>query len=156
MGMFTLAFTVLVVAAPDLPPGTPKLPPGFSIEKMSDPKAAAEAANWIEKEYKGKPTEAARMLVAILRGLKADGSNGWFSPAESRYTWQWLAERSGQGAKATAIANDKFTGSAALFDKLDRDGDGRITPQDLDWSDRNPYVMQVAMITRLFRRMASA
>ncbi len=93
------------------------------------------------------------MLVAILRGMKADGSNGWFGPAESRYTWAWLANRSGLDAKAKAITRDKFAGTDALFDRLDRDGNGRIEPADLDWSDRNPYVMQAAMITRLFRRM---
>jgi hypothetical protein len=151
MTAFILA--AAMIAAPELPPGTPKLPPGFDVEKMSDPKEAAKAADWIEKEYGGKPTQAARMLVAVLRGMKADGSNGWFDPAESRYTWAWLAERNGLDAKAKAIPKDKFKGSAALFERLDRDGDGRITPADFDWSDRNPYVMQASMITRLFRRM---
>jgi hypothetical protein len=152
--MFAFALTAaILVAADPQPAGTPKLPPGFDVEKMSDAKEAAKAADWIEKEYAGKPTEASKMLVAILRGLKADGSNGWFGPAESRYTWAWLAAQSGLGAKATAITKEQFKGSGALFDRLDRDGDGRITPQDLDWSDRNPYVMQAALITRLFRRM---
>ncbi len=135
------------------PAGTPKLPPGFDIEKMSDPKEAAKAADWIEKEYAGKPTESAKMLIAILRGLKADGSNGWFGPAESRYTWAWLTKRCGLDAKAAAISKEQFQGSAKAFEQLDRDGDGRITPGDLDWSDRNPYVQQAALITRLFRRM---
>jgi len=147
-----LAAALAAPAAEPLP-GTPKLPPGFAIEKMGDPKAAAEAANWIEKEYGDKPTEASKMLVAILRGLKADGSNGWFGPAESRYTWAWLTERCGVNVKATAIPKDQFKGSLASFERLDRDGDGRITPMDLDWSDRNPYVQQASMVTRFFRRM---
>jgi thiol-disulfide isomerase/thioredoxin len=152
--MFALAFAAVLSASAAEPlPGTPKLPPGFSIENMADPKEAAQAADWIEKEYGDKPTESSRMLVALLRGLKADGSNGWFGPAESRYTWAWLAERSGFHAKTPAIGKANFKGPDTLFDKLDRDGDGRIMPQDLDWSDRNPYVMQAAMITRLFRRM---
>ena len=133
--------------------GMPKLPPGFAIEKMGDPKEASKAADWVEKEYAGKPTEAAKMLIAILRGLKADGSDGWFGPAESRYSWEWLVKRSELEAKVTAISREQFKGPAALFDRLDRDGDGKLTPSDLDWSDRNPYVQQAAMITRLFRRM---
>jgi thiol-disulfide isomerase/thioredoxin len=153
MHALALAVFLAMPAADQYTAGTPQLPPGFSVEKMADPKEAAKAAGWIEKHYAGKPTEAARMLVAILRGMKADGSNGWFGPAESRYTWAWLAKQSGLDDKATAIPKTKFSGSAALFDRLDRNGDGSITPSDLDWSDRSPYVMQAAMITRLFRRM---
>jgi len=134
-------------------PGVPKLPPGFAIEKMADEKEAAKAADWIEKHYAGKPTEAATMLIAILRGMKADGSNGWFGPAETRYTWAWLAKRCGLDARVEAISQKQFRGSAKLFDQLDRDGDGRIHPSDLDWSNKNPFVQQSAAITRLFRRM---
>jgi len=153
--MFAFALSVCLAAPPadPLPVGTPKLPPGFDIEKMADPKEAAKAADWIEKDQGGKPTEAAKMLVAILRGMKSDGSNGWFGPAESRYTWAWLAKQSGLDEKAAAIPRDTFTGSKKLFDQLDRDGDGKITPGDLDWSPRNPYVMQSAAVTRIFRMM---
>ena len=133
--------------------GMPKLPPGFDIDKMADSKEAEKAAKWLEKEYPGKQPEAVRMFIAILRGMKADGSNGWFGPAESRYSWDWLVEQSGLDEKAAAIAKKEFKGPVALFDQLDRDGDGRITASDLDWSERNPYVMQASMITRLFRRM---
>ena len=133
--------------------GMPKLPPGFDIDKMSDSKEAEKAAKWLEKEYPGKQPEAVKMFIAILRGMKADGSNGWFGPAESRYSFAWLAEQSGLDEKATAITKKEFKGPVALFDQLDRDGDGRITASDLDWSERNPYVMQASMITRLFRRM---
>jgi hypothetical protein len=133
----------------------PKLPPGFDIEKMADPKEAAKAADWIEKQYAGKPTEAATMLIAILRGMRADGTNGWFGPAESRLTWAWLTKRSGLNAKAEMISRDQFQGSRNRFDQLDRDGDGQITPSDMDWSDKSPYVQQASMITRIFRRMDS-
>jgi hypothetical protein len=93
------------------------------------------------------------MLVASLRGLKPDGSNGWFGPAESRFTWEWLCKWAGVDPKEKAIPVEKLGGSKALTDRLDRDGDGKVTPADLDWSDRSPYVMQAAAITRMFRRM---
>lgn len=156
-------FTVLllsVVAADDpkpAPPGLaskPKLPPGFDPEKMADPKEAAKAADWIEKEYPDSPRpEAVRMLLAILRGSRMDGTDGWFGPPESRYTWAWLAKLHGVEAKGAGIPKKAFRGSEALFERLDRDGDGTITPSDLDWSDRNPYVLQAGMVNRLFRRM---
>lgn len=151
--LFILATAPAADDAPRTTKGTPKLPPGFTVEKMNDPKEAAKAADWIEKEYAGKPTESAKMLIGILRGLKADGSNGWFGPAESRYTWAWLTACCGLDEKAQGIARDQFKGTDSLFERLDRDGDGRITPADLDWSDKSPYVQQAALITRLFRRM---
>src|SRR5262249_28279758 len=37
--------------------------------------------------------------------------------------------------------------------RLDRNQDGRITPDDLNWSDRNPYVQMSSMTNRLFARL---
>ena len=42
-------------------------------------------------------------------------------------------------AKDGAVPKDKFRGPAALFEALDRDGDGKVTPNDLDWSDPKKY-----------------
>jgi thiol-disulfide isomerase/thioredoxin len=130
-----------------------KLPEGVTPEQLADPKEAARVADLLDKQYPAPQSEAVRMLVAILRGSQLNGRDGWFGPAESRYTWAWLAERNGMDPKASAIPKDKFRGPAALFDQLDRDGDGKITPGDLDWSDRNPHVMQTGMVNRLFRRL---
>ena len=133
----------------------PKLPPNFDLEKLSDPKEAEAVADWIDKEYgDGKQPESVRMLVAILRkGGNVGGNDGWFGPAESRYSYAWLAKRHGIEAKGAGLSKDKYRGPAAYFDRLDRDGDGAVTGMDLDWSDRNPFVMQMGMVNRLFRRM---
>jgi hypothetical protein len=129
-----------------------KLPP-LDPEKLTDPKEVERAIEMLEKEYPDRQPEAVRMLIAILKGSQLNGTDGWFGPAQTRYSWKWLADHTGAEPKAKAIARDAFRGPAALFDELDRDGDGKITPGDLDWSDRNPYVMQAMMLTRLFRRM---
>lgn len=159
---FVLVSAVLIAGAADekpkpartARPGMPKLPPGFDPDRMADKEEAAKAADWLEKEYgAGRKPEAVRMLIDILRGSQLNGRDGWFGPAQSRYTWAWLAKRSGADPKAKAIPRDKFRGPAALFDQLDRDGDGTITPADLDWSDKSPYVQQSMMITRIFRRI---
>ncbi|OWK37766.1 Type I iodothyronine deiodinase [Fimbriiglobus ruber] len=136
----------------------PRLPPGFDADKLTDPQEAAKVADWVEKEYAGSPQpESVRMLVAILRkGAQIGGQDGWFRPAETRYTWKWLVGQQGLAADAKALPAGKFHGSPALFDRLDRDGDGAITPGDLDWSDRNPDVQQLGMVSRLFRRMNTA
>jgi thiol-disulfide isomerase/thioredoxin len=141
-------FAALLAAEP--PPKLPDLKP----DELADPKAAAAAADALEKTYAGssKP-EAVRMLLDILRGPKLGGQDGWFGPAETRYTWKWLVARSGADASAKALSREQFQGSDALFKRLDRDGDGHITPSDLDWSERNPWVMQAYLANRLFRRM---
>jgi hypothetical protein len=149
-----LAALPLAGAARAEPPKKVTLPP-LDAEKMADAKEAAKAVEMLEKEYPEPRPEAVRMLVAILKGSQLMGNDGWFGPAQSRYTWKWLAERSGVDPKAkdAAITKEKFRGPADLFDALDRDGDGRITAGDLDWSDRSPYVMRANMLTGLFRRL---
>jgi thiol-disulfide isomerase/thioredoxin len=134
----------------------PRLPEGVTPEKLGDPKEAARVADWLDKEYPAPQPESVKMLVAILRGSQLNGSDGWFGPAQSRYGWGWLAERHRLDVKAKGIPKLVFRGTDDLFDRLDRDGDGRITPADLDWSDGNPYAMQLAMVSRLFRRLDSA
>jgi len=143
---------VCALAASAEPPNL-KLPDGVTPESLADIKEAARVADLLEKHCPQPQSEGVRMLVAILRGSDLGGNDGWFGPAQSRYTWTWLTGRCGLDAKAKAIPSDKFPGPAALFDTLDRDGDDRITPSDLDWSDRNPYVMQANMLHRLFRRI---
>lgn len=136
----------------------PKLPPGVTAESLSDPKLdpkeAARVADWLDKEYPRPQPESVRMLVAILRkGTQVGGSDGWFGPPDVRHDWKWLAKFHGLEPDAKAVPKDKFRGTPALYDRLDRDGDGAITPNDLDWSDRNPFAQQHAMVGRLFRRM---
>jgi hypothetical protein len=130
-----------------------KLPAGVKPEQLADPKEAARVADLLEKEYPLPRSEAVRMLLAILRGSQLNGSDGWFGPAATRYDWAWLAERNGLDPTARSIPRKAFLGSQALFDGLDRNGDGQITPSDLDWSENNPYVMQANQVDRLFRRL---
>lgn len=92
------------------------------------------------------------MLLAILRGSRMGAGEGWFGPAESRYTYAWLADRHGDDAGG-GIAKDRFVGPAELFDVLDRNRDGVIQPSDLDWSDTNPYVQLSYALNRIFRRL---
>jgi thiol-disulfide isomerase/thioredoxin len=128
--------------------------PGLKEEQLADPAEATKAADLLEKAYAGtKAPESVRMLVAILRGSQMGPQDGWFGPAESRYDWKWLAAHCGLPADAKEIPKDKFRGPEAVFKRLDRDGDGRITPGDLDWSDRNPWVQQARMVNGIFRRL---
>jgi hypothetical protein len=91
-----------------------------------------------------------RMWDAILSGKPPVAGFGWFGPAEMRYTWDRLKklDKNDDGR----ITKAEFGGPAELFEALDRDGDGAITPDDLDWSDDTTYARQLGMAQQLLRR----
>ncbi len=149
---FLLALILIAAAQAAEPPAPPKLPV-IDPAKMADPKEAARVAAELEKEFPAATRpEAVKMLLAMLRGTWMTG-DGWFGPAESRFDWKWLAERHDVDPAKGAITKETFRGPAALFDRLDRDGDGRIVAGDFDWSEKNPFVVQSNLATRFFRRM---
>jgi thiol-disulfide isomerase/thioredoxin len=124
------------------------------MKALGDPKAAAAAALLLESAYLGdRPPEAARMLIAILRGSQMGPGDGWFGPADSRYSWKWLANYCGVDPAKGGIPRKSFRGPENCFARLDRNKDGVITPDELDWSERNPYVQMSYMANRLFRKL---
>jgi len=143
--------------------GRPKEPgqesPERSIGAPSDAKQSASSGNiaaaFLATAFQGeRPPEAARMLTAILRGSPLGPGEGWFGPAETRYNWKWLAQHCGvDPAARTGISRAQFPGSEALFSRLDRDKDGTISPEDLDWSDHSSYVQISNISNRLFRSL---
>jgi hypothetical protein len=137
-------------ATADLRPSLPKV----DDKLLLDPKTAQAAADLLEAGYQGKqPPEAMRMLLAILRGSRMGAGEGWFGPAQTRFTWPWLASLHGVDPATGAVARTAFKGPDALFTRLDRDKDGQITADDLDWSERSPFVQQTAMVRNWFRKM---
>src|SRR5688500_8090736 len=94
------ALTGLTALAAVAGPQKPlKLPDGVTPNSLADAKEAERVAQLLEKEYPEPRSEGARMLIAILRGSKLEGKDGWFGPAESRFHWTWLAKRNGVDAK---------------------------------------------------------
>ncbi len=91
------------------------------------------------------------MLSAVVNGDDIGPGAGWFHPSQSAYSWKSLAERMGAGPDG-AITPKEFTGPRELFDRLDRDGDGRLTASDFDWSEASPYWKQAGMVKQLLRR----
>jgi len=108
----------------------------------------------IEKAYEGKTApEGIRMYLAIARGSRMGTGQGWFGPGQSRYDWQWLSQQCGAETSKDGLTQEQFPGSAAWFQQLDRNRDGRIAPDDLDWSDDHPWVEHAYMVNRLFRKI---
>ncbi|HEX4609739.1 MAG TPA: deiodinase family protein, partial [Urbifossiella sp.] len=101
-----LLTTLAVATAPaaDDPPNAPVTLPPLDPARYADPKAAAATADEVEKGYAGKAQpEAVKMLLAILRGSRMGAGDGWFGPARTRYTWDWLAGKHGLDAAAKGI-----------------------------------------------------
>jgi Ca2+-binding EF-hand superfamily protein len=95
--------------------------------------------------------EAARMFLDIALDRPMGPTSGWFGPSQSAFGWRWLAERfdaDGNGA----ITPKEFRGPKSLFLRLDRDGDGRLTRADFDWSPRSPLAQRERLADMLFRR----
>ncbi len=129
------------------------LPRLFDPARLEEPKAALAAAAQLEEAFQGaRQPEAVRMLLAILRGSQMGGDTGWFGPADTRYTFPWLAERCGVDP-AKGIPRAKFPGPDAWFTPLDRNKRGRITASDLDWSEHNPDMQMTYAVNRVFRKI---
>lgn len=110
-------------------------------------------ARFLEQSFANSSApESVRMLIAITRGSQMGPGEGWFGPAQSRYSWSWLASLHGI-EPSQEINQDTFRGSDVQFSRLDRNKDGNISASDLDWSDRNPFVQQSYMVNRMFRRI---
>lgn len=136
--------------------------PRETAEAPADPPTAPPTAGpellkytpeQIEKAYEGRQMpEAVSMYLVIARGGQLDGTAGWFHPAVSRFSFDWLAKHQ-QSDPQQPLTKQKFAGQERIFEQLDRDHDGSLTEFDLDWSDSNPWVRQSYMVNRIFRRM---
>jgi alkylhydroperoxidase family enzyme len=107
----------------------------------------------LQKKYEGgAPPESVRMYLAIMDGSLMGSGEGWFGPSDSRFSWKWLAERHGI-ANDGAITREQFRGPEHWFNQLDRDHNGNVTADDLDWADNNPWVRNAYLCNRLFRKI---
>ena len=71
-------------------------PAGRPTDAGKTPAELAALANGLEQAYAGKDQpEAVRMLIAIARGSQMGPGEGWFGPAQTRYTWDWLVQLHG-------------------------------------------------------------
>lgn len=93
--------------------------------------------------------EFMRMFHAILSGSRMGPREGWFGPGSSRYDWNWLVnnyDADGDGE----ISPAELGKARNYFQRLDRDGDGMVTREDLDWSGKSRFLQMQAQAGRLF------
>jgi EF hand domain-containing protein len=89
------------------------------------------------------------MLFAIMKS-EMGPTDGWFRPGETRYGWDFVKRFDDN--KDRAVTANELDVSDAAFDRLDRDGDGRLTAGDFDWSESNPLNAKTAMARAFLSR----
>jgi hypothetical protein len=94
-------------------------------------------------------SEGVEMVRAILTGSQMGPGEGWFHPAQSRYSWAWLVENF-DADNDGKITRKEFPGDDVLFARLDRNHDGVLTKDDFDWSESSAYYRQSGMIRGMF------
>jgi len=148
---FSVWATIVDEAVPRETTAAPADPP--AAPPTAGPELLKYTPEQIEKAYEGRQMpEAVSMYLVIARGGQLDGTAGWFHPAVSRFSFDWLAKHQ-QSDPQQPLTKQKFAGQERIFEQLDRDHDGSLTEFDLDWSDSNPWVRQSYMVNRIFRRM---
>ena len=96
--------------------------------------------------------EAVRMLAAILRGSDMGMGGGWFATAGQKFDWNWIAQQHKIEPDASLSQQD-FLDEPLYFERLDRNGDGTLEKDDLDWGPSSRYVREQGIATSMFRTL---
>src|SRR5262245_52571960 len=117
--------------------------------KDAPPPGPAQARLWLEAIFRAPlvdyfgptfPRSAPlRMLLAVQRDEKLGPGVGWYDPSQRRHDWAWLAAHADADHDGR-IAPPEFPGPREWFRRLDRDRDGFISADDLDWSRQSAWV----------------
>ena len=138
-------------------------PPVTSKEAPSP--GPAQLRLWLEAmmqapvvEYLGpkfQRSEALRMLLCVERGEKLGPGRGWYDPSRRALDWQWLVSRFDTDGDGYVVAEELKGAAAEYFAPLDRDKDGAVSRDDLDWSQSSAWVRNDALSLRFLRMIDS-
>lgn len=131
------------------PPHKPR-PDRNVLEEQEEP------SNWLARfsprldawPPRWRAPEIVPMLAAIARGETLALGIGWYRPGESRYGWNWLAQRY-DANRDGRVEPREFSGEAAWFDRLDLNGDRVLGPVDFDWGPESEVANRVRAASRL-------
>ncbi len=153
MRLYTGLVTVVLLAFPaqGAPPVTSKEAPSpgpIQAGRWLQAMAQAPLLEWCDNRM--PRSEAVRMLMALQRGEPLGPGKAWYGPSQRRHEWRWLAAQydSNRDGKITP---GEFPDPKDFFTRLDRDRNGVITAEDLDWSEQSPWVRRDADALRLLR-----
>jgi hypothetical protein len=147
-----VTYLAVVDAAGAAPPVTDEDVPSPVSEVARRWLVAAFQAPLLEYDLEGRQprSEAVRMLTTTVRGERLGPGVGWYDPGRMRHDWSWLASRFDLDHNGR-ITPTEFAAFSGLLERLDRDRDGAVTPDDLDWSERSPWVREESRALRFFR-----
>jgi hypothetical protein len=108
-----------------------------------------EVARALEESWPERP-EWVDMLADILQGSQLGPNDGWFrsAVAQSRFDWKATCERLDRNGDRR-ITREEFPGSDLDFARLDRDRDRVLTESDFDFS---PHALTPSPGAILFSR----
>ena len=114
----------------------PAAAPGLS------PEAAARLGQLLDRDWQDRP-EWADMAIALLKG-DPDDAGWWRRGTQSRYHWDWLAEKFDRDYSSVVELAEVpgVAGVDRLLAGLDRDGNGAVAADDFDWSQNSEYLRQ--------------
>lgn len=127
---------------------------------LADEEAAAARRRWFDPQrYVDKlrraaaglkPPEIVEMVSAIGDGSKLGPGEAWFHAGQSRYGWDWLQARYDANGDSS-ICQEEFGGPFAAFQRLDRNRDGDLEADDLDWSEDAAFEREAGQARQWFR-----
>jgi len=119
------------------------------------PEHMQQFGQMLEQDWKTRP-EWGEMAVAVLKGQRMGIGSGWWRESLKRYDWSWFqghydVDRDGQVTR-NELPSD-LPQAEQIFDRLDRNLDGRITSADLDPNEPGGPMSPSNMATMLFSRL---
>ena len=128
-------------------PGPDDSPSEYALTKELlgnlSPENMQSLGEMLEEDWQDRP-EWGEMAVAILKNDFMRPGTGWWKPSTKRFDWNWLSERFDTN-KDDTVDRDELPSDVAkadqLFERLDRDNDGKLMPADFDYTDPNPATM---------------
>jgi hypothetical protein len=124
--------------------------PGASKIKLADYQAIYDRI-LSELDHGRRPAEA-EQLKTLLFGSLGDRRSGWYDAGRSRYDWAWMTARFDANRDGQVVRNE-FPGSDLTWSRIDRDADGLITADDMDWSPSSDWARQEFKTWKLFLAM---
>lgn len=118
------------------PTPNPTVDPAAELLQRLKPENLKNLADTIAQDWPDRP-EWAEMALAVMRGQAMEPGMGWWRTSEKKYGWTWL-KRKYDANSDNSIAGDEFPADLpnrdVLFQRIDRDLDGKLTAADFDVS----------------------